>query len=180
MKLFLSMLCAGGLLAALPAGAQTMKPGLWEMETKVASANPETMQAMAMAQQQMASMSPEQRKMMEDMMAKNGVSMNLAKGGGVAVKYCLTREMAEKNELPSGQPGNCTTTRSPVPGGMNLAFKCTKPASSGNGQVIFNGNTGYSMRMNVNSAAGGQPQNMTVEGSGKWLGAECGAVGKAQ
>jgi hypothetical protein len=175
MKPTVSVLCASVLLAALPASAQALKPGLWEMQTKIASANPETMQAMAMAQKQMANMPPEQRKMMEQMMAKNGMSMNLAEGGGVAMKFCMTKEMAEKQELQSGQEGDCKTTRTPVPGGLNIAFKCSKPPSSGNGQVIFNGNTGYSMRMNVESG-GAKPQNMSVEGSGRWLAADCGAV----
>jgi hypothetical protein len=184
MKRHLTLLCACLAAAGLPAAAQpqpqTLKPGLWELSNRIASGNPETMAAMAAAQQQMANMPPEQRKMMEQMMAKHGVSMNVADGGGVKLTYCLTREMAEKQELPSGQPGQCTTTRTPVPGGMNVTFNCTQPPSSGNGQVIFNGTTGYSMRMNVNSQAGGRPQQMTVEGTGRWLSAECGTAAKAQ
>jgi hypothetical protein len=185
MNRHLSLLCAlcaaAASSAALPAAAQstTLKPGLWELSNRVASANPETMAAMTAAQQQMANMSPEQRKMMESMLAKNGVTVNLADGGGVKVTYCLTKEMAEKQELPSGQPGQCTTTRTPVPGGMNVTFNCTQPPSSGNGQVIFNGSTGYSMKMNVNSSAAGRPQTMMVEGTGRWLSAECGTAAKA-
>jgi len=176
-----ALLCALSVAAVLPAMAQntSMKPGLWELSNRIASGSPETMAAMAAAQQQMANMPPEQRKMMEQMMAKHGVNMSLAEGGGVKLTYCLTREMAEKQELPSGQPGQCSTTRTPVPGGMNVSFTCSKPQSSGNGQVIFNGNTGYSMKMNVNSQAGGKPQNMVVEGTGRWLSADCGAAAKA-
>jgi len=179
MKRHLPLLCTCLAVLALPASAQSLKPGLWELTNRVASGSPETMAAMAAAQQQMANMPPEQRKMMEQMMAKHGVSMNLAEGGGVKLTYCLTKEMAEKQELPSGQPGQCTSTRTPVPGGMNVSFNCTKPPSSGSGQVIFNGNTGYTMRMNVNSSSGGKPQQMTVEGSGRWLSADCGAAAKA-
>jgi hypothetical protein len=181
MKRHLPLLCAlfaAAAAGALPAAAQTatLKPGLWELTNRVATASPETMAAMAAAQQQMANMPPEQRQMMEQMMARHGVTMNLAEGGGVKLTYCLTKEMAEKQELPSGQPGQCTTTRTPVPGGMNVSFNCSKPPSSGNGQVIFNGNTGYSMKMNVNSTAAGKPQNMLVEGTGRWLSADCGAA----
>lgn len=185
MNRHLSLLCAlfaaASACAVLPAAAQntTLKPGLWELNNRIASANPETMAAMAAAQQQMANLPPDQRKMMEQMMAKHGVTMNLAEGGGVKLTYCLTKDMAEKQELPSGQPGQCTTTRTPVPGGMNVSFTCSKPASSGNGQVIFNGNTGYTMKMNVNSTAAGKPQTMMVEGSGRWLSAECGTAAKA-
>lgn len=166
-------------LATLPATAQTLKPGLWELNNRIASASPETMAVMAAAQQQMANMPPEQRAAMEQMMARHGVNMNLGDNGGVKITYCLTREMAEKQDLPTGQPGQCSTTRSPVPGGMNVSFHCTKPPSNGNGQVIFNGDAGFSMRMNVNSSAHGKPQNMVVEGSGRWLGADCGSVAPA-
>jgi hypothetical protein len=171
-KTAMTLLC----LAALPAWAQQLKPGLWELSNRIASASPETMAVMAAAQQQMANMPPEQRKAMEQMMARHGVSMGLAEGGGVKLTYCLTKDMAEKQDLPAGQPGQCSTTRTPVPGGLNVTFNCTRPPSSGNGQVIFNGDTAYSMRMNVNSSAHGKPQTMLVEGSGRWLGAECGGV----
>jgi len=163
-------------LAASPAMAQTLKPGLWELSNRVASASPETMAMMQAAQQQMANMAPEQRKAMEQMMASHGVNMNMGDAGGVKLTYCLTKDMAEKQDLPAGQPGQCTTTRTPVPGGMNVTFNCAKPPSSGNGQVIFNGNTAYSMRMSVNSTAQGKPQNMVVEGNGRWLSADCGSV----
>lgn len=163
-------------LAALPAMAQTLKPGLWEMNNRIASASPETMAVMQAAQQQLGNMAPEQRKSLEQMMARHGVNLNLGNDGGVKVTYCLTKEMAERQELPTGQPGQCSATRTPVPGGMNVAFTCARPQSSGNGQVIFNGDTAFSMRMNVNSAAHGKPQTMLVEGSGRWLGADCGSV----
>jgi len=163
-------------LAALPAMAQTLKPGLWELSNRVASASPETMAVMQAAQQQMANMAPEQRKAMEQMMAGHGVNMNLGEAGGVKLTYCLTKDMADKQDLPAGQPGQCTTTRTPVPGGLNVSFNCSRPPSSGTGQVIFNGNTAYSMRMNVNSSMQGKPQNMVVEGSGRWLSADCGSV----
>ncbi|KQZ30390.1 DUF3617 domain-containing protein [Duganella sp. Root1480D1] len=163
-------------LAAAPAMAQTLKPGLWELDNRIASASPEMMAVMAAAQQQMANMAPEQRKAMEQMMARHGVNLGLGDNGGVKLTYCLTKDMADKQDLPAGQPGQCTTTRTPVPGGLNVTFNCTRPPSSGNGQVIFNGNTAYSMRMNVNSSAQGKPQNMVVEGSGRWLGADCGSV----
>lgn len=174
-KTAVTLLC----LAALPAWAQQLKPGLWELSNRVASASQETMAVMAAAQQQMANMAPEQRKAMEQMMAHHGVNMSLGDAGGVKLTYCLTKEMAEKQDLPAGQPGQCTTTRTPVAGGMNVTFNCTKPPSSGNGQVIFNGNTAYTMRMNVNSTMRGKPQNMVVEGSGRWLSADCGGVAAA-
>lgn len=163
--------CAHGAHAAAP-----LKPGLWEMTSKVAAANPETMQAMAMAQQQMANMPPEQRQAIDRMLAQHGVKMNLAEGGGVKVNFCLSKEQAENPRLPAGQPGQCTTTQTPIPGGLDVAFKCSKPQSSGKGQVIFDGDSGYSMRMKVDSTAQGQAQHMEVESTGRWLSADCGST----
>src|SRR4051794_26771635 len=65
-------------LAAFCTGAsaqQNMKPGLWEITTNMKSASGEMEKARAQMQQQMASMPPEQRKQMEDMMAKQGMKM---------------------------------------------------------------------------------------------------------
>ena len=51
------------LLAALPAHAQTMKPGLWEVNNKLGG-SPEMDKAMAQMQEQMANLPPAQRKAM--------------------------------------------------------------------------------------------------------------------
>lgn len=166
----------GSLTLAQAAGAESLRPGLWEMTSKVAAANPETMQALSMAQQHMANMSPEQRKSIDQLLAQSGVKMNLAEGGGVKLDFCLTKEQAANPQLPAGQPGQCTTTQTPVPGGLNVSFKCSRPQSSGNGQVIYDGDKGYSMRMNVDSTVQGQAQHMTVESTGRWVAADCGSV----
>src|SRR5690349_945397 len=105
----LSTAFAAALLAAatLPAAAQTLKPGLWEMRQKMQGG--EMDKAMAEMQQQMKSMSPEQRKQMEAMMAARGVQMGPSAGGGMAVKVCMTKEMVERDEVPAAQ-GDCKTT----------------------------------------------------------------------
>lgn len=164
-------------LATLASGVhgQTMKPGLWEMTTKT-SGSPEMDKAMAEAQKQMAAMSPEQRKMMQDMMAKQGVSMATNASGAMSVKVCLTKEMAENHDI-APQQGDCkTTTGARTGNSMKMSFVCTKPPSSGEGEVTFSGPEAYTSRMTVTSTAGGKSEKMTLESQGKWLGAECGAV----
>ena len=34
----------------------------------------------------------------------------------------------------------------------------------------------YTSRMNVRTVVGGKPETMTVDGAGKWLGADCGGL----
>ena len=163
--------------AALPAAAQTLKPGLWEITNKMQSGSGQMENAMAQMQQQLASMPPDQRKMIEEQMAKSGVKMGSAgPAGGMSVKVCMTREMVEKNEMPS-QQGDCkTTSQSRAGNTMKMAFACTNPPSSGDGQVTFNGSESYSSRMNVSTQVQGKPEKMAMEGSGKWLAADCGDV----
>ena len=160
---------------ALGVAAQTMKPGLWEINNKMTSSSGEMEKAMAEAQKQLASMPPDQRKMMEDMMAKQGVG--LGKGAGsTAVKVCMTKEMVERNEVAT-QQGDCKHTTSPRTGNtMKFSFVCTKPPSNGEGQVTFVSPEAYAMKMTLNTTANGKPEKMNMDATGKFLSAECGAI----
>ena len=158
------------------AGAQVMKPGLWEMRNKLGG-SPEMDKAMAQMQQQMAGMPPDQRKLMEDMMTKNGMSMGGAAGGDMVVKACISKEMAERSQMPMQQKGDCSSTISDQSSsGMKMRFTCVNPPSNGEGQFSFSGNSAYSMKMKVNTSAGGKVQTTTIDGSGKWLDADCGSI----
>ena len=164
------------LLAAVHAQAQTqnIKPGLWEMNNKVKTGNAQTDQALAMAMQQLATMPPAQRAQMEAMMAQNGVSMPKQSGdGGMLLTACVTPEMAAKKEIPLDQKGKCTSKQDQVPNGLNISFSCTDPASSGQGQLRFNGDSAYTMTMNVTNSTGAGPQSATIESTGRWLSATC-------
>lgn len=173
----LHFLAAALMAFATTAGAQALKPGLWEVTHKVNSGNTQTDQQMAQLQKQMAAMPPAQRKQMEEMMAKQGTQMpGAAPGGGMSMKMCMTREMAERNEIPA-QQGDCKTTQQSRSGNtMKMAFACTNPPSSGEGQYTFTSPEAYSMKMAVSTTVQGKAQKMNMEGSGKWLGADCGNV----
>ncbi len=174
-KILAIAVCLLGVFTA-GAHAQTMKPGLWEMQTKMQSSSGEIDKAMAEMQQQMASMTPEQRKMMQDMLGKQGVGIGAGGPGSMTVKICMTQEMIERNELPS-QPGDCKNTVSPRSGNkMKFAFSCTKPVSSGEGEVTFTGAQTYTSKMTVNTTTAGKTERMTMESQGKWLSAECAPV----
>ena len=161
---------------ALPAAAQQLKPGLWEMSNRVADSSGQLANAMAEAQRQMAQMPPEQRKMMEQMMAQHGVQLGSGSGGAMVAKMCLTPEMVKNNDLPMRQQGNCTHKRSPVSGGkMKFSFSCSNPATSGDGEITFKSDTSYAMNARVVQGAG-KDNVMTVDSSARWLGADCGNI----
>lgn len=170
------LLAAATLALAAAAHAQTTKPGLWEVTNKMQSSSGEMEKAMANMEKQMAGMPPEQRKQMQDMMAKQGVSMTPGTGG-MTMKVCITKEMADRNELGQQQQGDCKTTQSPRSGNtVKFSYVCTQPPSSGEGLMTFAGDTAYTMKMNTTTSVKGKPEKMSMDASGKWLSADCGAI----
>lgn len=174
---FNTALLLSGVALSLTAHAQSIKPGLWEMNQKMGG-NAEMDQAMAQMQKQMAGMSAAQRKQMEDMLAKQGMSMPTAgAGGGMALKVCVTPEMAAKQEMPMQNEGDCTTRiTSRSASALKMSFVCKNPPSSGEGTYTFSGDTAYTMKMVMNSTLQGKPQTTTLDGQGKWIAASCGSV----
>lgn len=152
--------------------AQNLRPGLWEITNRVSSESGKMESAMQQMQQQMAAMPPEQRKMMQDAMARQGMAM----GPAGAVRMCFTKEMVERNEVPA-QQGDCRTTLQPRSGNtVKMSFTCTTPPSSGEGQITFASPEAYSVKMAMTTTAQGKSEKMNMDASGKWLGADCGAV----
>ena len=168
--------------AALSALAQNIKPGLWEMQSKmkIGGMSDEQQKQMEAAQaqmaQQMAAMPAEQRKMIESMMSKQGVNIAPGKGGGMAIRMCMTKEMVERRELHA-QRGNCSSKTSGISGNtMKVNFSCTDPVSSGEGTYTFDSPESYSMQMTITSQQEGKPHQMNMSSSGKWLGSDCGDI----
>lgn len=156
------------------AHAQNQRPGLWEMTHKTGG-NAEMDASMARMQKQMAAMPAEQRKQMEAMMGGN--LPTAAADGGMTMKVCLTPEMAARNEVPRQTEGDCTTTiTSRTTASMKMAFVCTNPPSKGEGTYTFPSDKAYTMAMTISAERKGKPSTMTLNGSGKWLSADCGNV----
>jgi len=173
------------LLAALfaavccSASAQSVRPGLWEMTSHTMSGDGQMSQAMAEAQKQFANMPPAQRQMLQDMMAKNGIKVSPG-GDSVNIQYCLTKDMIDRREFPTGQQGDCRTTTTPTTGGWNVNFTCNNPPSSGTGVVQMQGDSAYTMTTNATTTAGpgGKPEKLTFKSSGKLVSANCADKGK--
>ena len=174
----LAVIVAFGLIAT-PAAAQTMKPGLWEINNKMGGSG-DTGAKMAAAQaemqKQMAAMPPEQRKQMEKMMAQQGVNMAPSgAGGGMAVRVCITKEMAARNETPT--QGDCKQEQLQKSGNTTkFKFTCSKPPSSGEGEVTMNNPESYTMKMKMTSQEKGKPEQMTMDAQGKFVSSDCGSV----
>jgi hypothetical protein len=154
------------------AQAGKMKPGLWEISTRVQGAGGGEMEAaMAAAQQQLKNMPPEQRRQMEEMMKGRGVTMGPQ---GNSVRVCVSKEQAEREELPQARDG-CTQEGQRSGNVFRYRFSCkSEPVMSGEGEYTLHSATSASGRTVVRTTAGGRAETMTVENKSTWLSADCG------
>jgi hypothetical protein len=157
--------------AALGAQAQTMKPGLWEVQQQMQMDEKQRKQMDEM-RKQMAAMPPEQRKMMEDMMARQGLGVDLA-SGTQKVKLCLTKEDVTRDTPPVDQRKDCSYDGSRSGATQTIKYRCTKPASQGVIEIVGAGPERYTMKMNGTDEKG---RPFAMQGEGRWLAADCGNV----
>jgi hypothetical protein len=176
MKLSTALIALGAAALAAGASAQTLRPGLWEVTNHMRTGSGDMEKAMAQAREQLAAMPPEQRKMMEEMLAKHGLKMGAGGPATISTKICMTREMAERGHMPA-QQGDCKTTSQQRSGNtLKFAFTCTNPPATGAGVYTIVKPEAYTVKMTINSTVEGKPETMNMDGSGKWLSADCGNV----
>jgi hypothetical protein len=127
-------------------------------------------------QQQLAQMPPEQRKMMESMMAKQGVSLGTGGKPG-SFRYCLSKEQAERGEAPADADGRCKRDSLERSGNTTrFKYTCTNPASSGSGKITLVSDKAYTMQMTVQRDNKGKAETMEMQHDARWVGADCGAL----
>ena len=173
MLLLLSALLTAGVHAQ--AQAQTMKPGLWELKQQP-KLDPKRQAQMEQAQQKMAALPAEQRKMMEEMMAKRGVSMDFA-GGSINIKMCVSEEQARRNVPPVASRGNCTHDVQRSGKQIHTRFSCTDPVSEGTSDVtLLDGGDGFSAVTHMTHTSNGKTDTIDATSEGHWLGSDCGGL----
>lgn len=159
---------------ALAASTLHMKPGLWELNNRVSSSDPQIQSAMSEMQKQVANMSPQQRESLQQLMDRNGVQLQLGDGSTIRSSVCMTREIIDRKTFPV-QGGECSQNVTPLSGNrFKVAFSCTKPRARGEGEIGMDGDTGYRGRVKITSDERSGTVDMDV--TGRWVGADCGAV----
>jgi hypothetical protein len=164
--------------AALPAHAQRIAPGLWEIKLNMASDDGKLQAEMAEMQKQMAQLSPEQRKMMDDMLARQGSSVDMSRGLQ-ATRVCISKEQAERDELPTEREGRCSYGPMQRSGStVRMSFTCTDPASRGELEFKLQSEKAYSSRVTTTETSGRKGEHRRVEMSqqARWLSADCGKL----
>lgn len=171
MTVFLRVIPVALLVATGCASAQNLRPGLWEIATQMQGKVARN-DNISMSAKELQNLPPEQRKIMEAMMAQQAKHLGNAPGVGMSFKICMTKEMVERNDIPT-QQGDCKHSYSPRFGNiMQFSFVCTNPPSSGEGQFQFTSPEAYEARMAATSAT----QKMYMQSSGRWMATDCGTI----
>lgn len=176
LSILLACIAAGAAWAQAPA---KLKPGLWEHSYKLSSASGKMEAAMKEAQAAMAKMPPEQRKMMEQMLAQQGMSIGT---DGQKLRVCLSPEDAERGEPPPTQEG-CKQTSKREGNTWNISFQCPardgEGASSGRGSMTLKNPGAYDGTFQLTMTVDGKPEQMQMSTQGRWLAADCGNLRSA-
>lgn len=166
------------LAAITGAHAQTTQPGLWEHHNTLKTASGQWEGQMAQVQQQMAALPPDQRKMMEQMLGQQGLSMG--GGGRTTVQYCVTPEEAAKATIPTHDEQCRYQITRRTAQSLSVAITCDDEGKSrGEGTVTFQGDKAYQGTFVMHTLIDGQRERMEMTQSGRWLSAQCGQVGQA-
>ncbi|MCH8536416.1 MAG: DUF3617 domain-containing protein [Alkalimonas sp.] len=149
-----------------------MEPGLWQHNISIQSESGEVERAMAEAKKQLDSMPAAQRRMMESMLEKQGISFS---GTSSSIKVCLTEQEINQGMLP--QQDGCQQTLEPQGNDrFTFSFECSgNPPTSGSGEMIFESPRSYRGNANFTTEMNGRAEKMTMQQQGTWLDSDCGS-----
>jgi len=165
-----------GLALAVPLGAnaQSVKAGLWEYSSRVGGLDPAIERQMKEAQDQMARMPPEQRRMMEQMMGQMGVGIG---GKPNSFRVCISPEQARTAQVPVSDEDCSYTIKQRSASRLTMTFECRgDDPSRGDVEVTFKGDSGYDMKSNVITDVDGKPTRVQVDTQARWVAASCGSI----
>lgn len=166
----------GSIFFVFNAEASSLRPGVWEYTTTLKSQHGEMEKAMTQMQQQMASLPPEQRKMMEQTMASQGIAKSSKPN---TYKICITKEAAAKGIMPSSDP-HCQHNIIRKSGNtVWFNFTCKgNPSSSGEGKYTLIRESSSQGTMKVKTMVEGRTETVEMETKGKWISKDCQSLKK--
>jgi hypothetical protein len=164
---FLKPLALGICLLPAFASAQELQPGLWEISSQNMQVDGKQLPDMQQMLGQLKNMPPEQRQMMEQMLAQQGVQL-----GDQGVRICISAEQiaAKKFAMPEMEAGCSHEIIERSAQQWRFTYSC--PGSQGEGLTRFPKNKEFISQ--IKGTQGGQSSSM--ESRGRWIAADCGGV----
>lgn len=171
MKIRFAVVALAFSLSASFAQAQMLQPGLWELTTSNMQVDGNAMPDMSVMLGQLQMLAPEQRAMMEQTLAKQGITI-----GGKGIRSCLTQAQVQSDDIPLQDPQSGCKQQITKRNGKVWDFTFNCPKAQGSGQAQFLSDREFLTRVNGTFNATGTQQKGSMETRAVWLGQDCGTV----
>lgn len=147
-----------------------IKPGTWRHSFTMESETGQMEQAIEEAKRQLQQLPESQRRMVEEMMARQGIDLNLV---GSSIEVCITEEDLREGALPQ-QDGCEQTLEQHDENNFVFEFQCVgDPPYSGSGMLTRVNQEHYTGTAEFETRMGGQPERITMNQEGRWLRDTC-------
>ena len=155
---------------ALPVQATQLLPGLWEFTSDKLIVDGMQMPGMSEMLAQMKELPPEQRQMMENMLAEQGVEL-----GSGGIRICLSEAQVKSRKLPfQDEPGCTQEVLEQTDSLWRFRFEC--PDAKGHGETKVISEREVANIIETSYAVGEQQGTSRMQSRGQWVGEDCGAL----
>jgi hypothetical protein len=170
MKHIIKLTAAALLVGASPVQAVDLLPGLWEFSSDDIEVNGMQMPGVEEMVEQMKNLPPDQRGMMEEMLAAQGVQL-----GANGMRICLSEAQVKSRKLPfQDEPGCSQEITEQTDSLWAFTFQC--PDAKGKGETRLISEREVASVIESDYRVGTDQGSSRMQSRGKWLSADCGAL----
>lgn len=170
MKDIVRLSAAALLLAASAVQAEEMLPGLWEFASDDIEVDGMQMPGVEEMVEQMKNLPPDERGVMEEMLAAQGVQL-----GARGMRICLSEAQVQSRKLPfQDEPGCSQEITEQTDSLWAFTFQC--PDARGKGKTRLISEREVASVIESDYRVGTQQGSSRMQSRGKWLSADCGAL----
>ena len=154
-------------LVPLASSATEIQPGLWEISSSNMQVDGQALPGMEQMLEQLKNMPPEQRQLMERMMAEQGVQL-----GDKGVRVCMSEAQIKAQQIPMQDPKSGCTHEVTERSAELWKFRFNCPNGQGEGETRFLSDKEFTSQVKGNYDG----QNSSMESHARWVSADCGAL----